>query len=152
MSAKNPAALGLAAAAAGLLIAACGSAGSQVEQAPATLKPIAGSQVQQVQLSASAIHRLGIVTQPVRMAASPDSGRAGSRTEIPYSAVVYDTDGSTWTYVKTAGRTFVRNRISVADIEGRTAVLTRGPAVGARVVTVGAPELLGAEYDISGEE
>lgn len=150
MSAKIPAALGLAAAT-GLLVAACGSASGQVEQAPATLKPIAGSQVQQVQLSAPAVHRLGIVTQPVRVAPGPGSG-AGRRSEIPYSAVVYDTDGSTWTYVEGAGRTFVRNRISIAAIEGRTAILTTGPAVGAQVVTVGAPELLGTEYDISGEE
>ena len=71
---------------------------------------------------------------------------------IPYSAVVYDTDGSTWTYVNTTGRTFVRDRITVAAIEGHSALLSAGPAVGARVVTVGAPELLGAEYDISGEE
>lgn len=151
MSAKNPAALGLAAAA-GLLVAACGSVSGQEEQAPATLKPIAGSRVQQVQLSAPAIHRLGIATQPVQVAASPGSGRAGRRTEIPYSAVVYDTDGSTWTYVEAAARIFVRNRISIAAIEDRTAILTTGPAVGAQVVTVGAPELLGTEYDISGEE
>jgi hypothetical protein len=151
MSAKNPAALGLAAAA-GLLVAACGTAGGQVQQAPATVKPIAGSRVQQVQLSAPAIHRLGIVTRPVRAAGGADSGRAGSRSEIPYSAVVYDTDGSTWTYVAATGRAFVRNRVSIAAIDGRTAILTTGPAVGAQVVTVGAPELLGTEYDISGEE
>jgi len=151
MSAKNPAALGLVAAA-GLLIAACGTASGQVEEAPATLKPIAGSRVQQVQLSAPAIHRLGIVTQPVRSAGGPGSGRAGRHSKIPYSAVVYDTDGSTWTYVEAAARTFVRNRVSIAAIDGRTAILTTGPAVGAQVVTVGAPELLGTEYDISGEE
>jgi len=151
MSAKNLAALGLAAAA-GLLVAACGSASGQAEQAPATVKPIAGSRVAQVQLSAPAIHRLGILTQPVRVAAGPGSGRVGHRTEIPYSAVVYDTDGSTWTYVAAAERAFVRNRVSIAAIDGRTAILTTGPAVGAQVVTVGAPELLGTEYDISGEE
>ncbi len=65
---------------------------------------------------------------------------------------MYDTDGSTWTYVEATGRTFVRNRVSIAAIDGRTAILTTGPAVGAQVVTVGAPELLGTEYDISGEE
>ena len=151
MSAKNLAALGLAAAA-GLLVAACGSASGQAEQAPATVKPIAGSRVAQVQLSAPAIHRLGILTQPVRVAAGPGSGRVGHRTEIPYSAVVYDIDGSTWTYVAAAERAFVRNRVSIAAIHGRTAILTTGPAVGAQVVTVGAPELLGTEYDISGEE
>ena len=152
MSAKSSAVQGLAAAAAGLLIAACGSASALVEETPVTLKPVPGSSVQQVQLSAAATHRLGIETQAVRMAAGADSGHPGPRTVIPYAAVVYDTDGSTWTYVESAARTFVRNRVTVADIEGHTAVLTKGPAVGAHVVTVGAPELLGAEYDISGEE
>jgi len=37
-------------------------------------------------------------------------------------------------------------------VEGGQPQVTKGPAVGAMVVTVGAPELLGAEYDISGEE
>jgi hypothetical protein len=151
MSAKNPVVAGLMAAVA-LFVAACGSASAQMEAAPATLKPVAGTHVQQVQLSAPATRRLGIVTQPVRVTGGADSGHPGPHKVIPYSAVVYDTDGSTWTYVETAPRTFVRHRITVADIEGRTAILTRGPAVGARVVTIGAPELLGAEYDISGEE
>jgi hypothetical protein len=151
MSAKSSAVQGLAAAA-GLLIAACGSASALVEETPATVKPVPGSSVQQVQLSAAATHRLGIETQAVRAAAGANSGRSGTHKVIPYSAVVYDTDGSTWTYVEGAARTFMRNRITVADIEGYTAVLTKGPAVGAQVVTVGAPELLGAEYDISGEE
>ena len=71
---------------------------------------------------------------------------------IPYSAVVYDNDGSTWTYVATAPRTFLRQRIAVGEISGDTAILVSGPALGAAVVTVGAPELLGTEYDISGEE
>ena len=151
MSAKNPVLLGLAFAA-GLFIAACGSVSAPAEEAPATLKPVAGSSVHQVQLSAVAAHRLGIETRAVRMAAGADSGHPGTHKVIPYSAVVYDTDGSTWTYVESAARTFVRDRITVAGIDGPTAVLTRGPAPGARVVTVGAPELLGAEYDISGEE
>jgi hypothetical protein len=46
----------------------------------------------------------------------------------------------------------VRQRITVRAIEGSTAVLTSGPAAGSAVVTVGAPELLGTEYNISGEE
>lgn len=158
MSATKPVTLGLAAAVV-LALAGCGSATGAAGPAPATLKPVAGSRVQQVQLSAAAVHRLGIQTQPVRPAGGASPGHAGVRAArasagavIPYSAVVYDTDGSTWTYVNTSGRTFVRDRITVAAIEGRSAMLSTGPAVGARVVTVGAPELLGAEYDISGEE
>ena len=53
---------------------------------------------------------------------------AGARKVIPYSAVVYDTDGSTWTYVNTAPRTYVREPITIAAIQGDVAVLDRGPA------------------------
>lgn len=158
MSATKPMLLGLAAAVA-LALAGCSSASGGGDPSPATLKPVAGSRVQQVQLTPAAVHRLGIQTQPVRPAGGARPGHAGVRaaqasagTVIPYSAVIYDTDGSTWTYVNRSGRTFVRDRITVAAIEGHSALLSAGPAVGTRVVTVGAPELLGAEYDISGEE
>jgi hypothetical protein len=138
-------------AAVGCVLAGCGGAGSNTDRPPATLKAIPGSPVKEVLLTARAEQRLGIATQPVRVAAGP-SGRHGSYEVIPYSAVVYDNDGSTWTYVNTTGRTFVRQPIVINAIQGSEAVLNRGPAVGAAVVTVGAPELLGTEYDISGEE
>ena len=54
--------------------------------------------------------------------------------------------------MNTAARTYVRQPITIAAILGSTAVLSSGPPVGAAVVTVGAAELLGTEYDISGEE
>jgi outer membrane murein-binding lipoprotein Lpp len=136
-----------AAAAVTLILAGCTGTDARVEQPQSTVKPIAGSPVQQVQLTEQAMRRLGITTGLVQAAARP--GQA--RTTIPYSAVVYDADGSTWTYVNTAERTFVRRSITVRVIDGSTAILTSGPAVGTAVVTVGAPELLGAEYDISGE-
>jgi hypothetical protein len=153
MSIKHPARASLLAAAAAVL-AGCGTAAT-AEVPPATVTQIAGSQVARLQLTGQAIHRLGITTQPVRelpAAEGKASARGGVRTVIPYSAVVYDTDGSTWTYVNTAAGTYVRQPIKVAEIRGRVAVLSSGPPTGAAVVTVGAPELLGTEYDISGEE
>jgi outer membrane murein-binding lipoprotein Lpp len=137
-----------AAAAVTLILAGCTGTDARVEHPQSTVKPIAGSPVQQVQLTEQAMRRLGITTGLVQAAARPGQG---TRTTIPYSAVVYDADGSTWTYVNTAERTFVRRSITVRVIDGSTAILTSGPAVGTAVVTVGAPELLGAEYDISGE-
>jgi hypothetical protein len=133
-----------------LILVGCGGSDALTEQPQSVVKPIAGSSVQQVQLTEQAMHRLGITTRPVQAAARTQPGQ-GTRKVIPYSAVVYDTDGSTWTYVNTAERTFVRQSIDVRGIDGSTAVLASGPAVGTAVVTVGAPELLGAEYDISGE-
>ena len=131
-------AIGLAALATGLAQAKIGSAA-------------AGAIAEKPELTGRAIQRLGIVVQPVR-AAPAAGGQTGGREVIPYSAVVYDTDGSTWTYANTAVRTFVRQPITIAAIQGNLAVLSGGPPVGTEVVTVGAAELLGTEYDISGEE
>jgi hypothetical protein len=149
MFTKKPVAM-WATTAAILILAGCGGPTAQVDQSPSTLKQVAGSPVPQVQLTEKAMQRLGITTVPVRAATASQSGQSG-RTVIPYSAVVYDNDGSTWTYVNTAARSFLRRGITIRVIDGSTAILARGPAVGTPVVTVGVPQLLGAEYDISGE-
>jgi outer membrane murein-binding lipoprotein Lpp len=142
-------AIGTAAAVA-LIVAGCSSTEARVEQPQSTVKPVAGSSVQQVQLTDQAMRRLGITTVPIKAATATQSAQ-GARTEIPYAAVVYGTDGSTWTFVETAARSFVRQSITVRAIDGSTAILASGPTVGTPVVTVGATQLLGAEYDISGE-
>jgi hypothetical protein len=147
MSPKHLYVAGLVIGAAAIL-AGCAAA-APAEAPPALIKPVDGSQIPQLQLTERAIQRLGIVTQPVRQAAT--AGQP-AREIISYSAVVYDTDGSTWTYVNTAARTYERKPITVTEIDGEIAQLSAGPAVGTAVVTVGAAELLGTEYDISGEE
>jgi hypothetical protein len=152
MLSKRPASLASAAAAAAALLTGCSVASAHQDPPPATVRSIPGSAVKQLQLTQQAIHRLGITTVAVRTAQAALDGRRGTYRLIPYSAVVYDNDGSTWAFVNTGPRTFVRQRIAVGAIQGSTAVLTAGPAPGAAVVTVGAPELLGTEYNISGEE
>jgi hypothetical protein len=160
------------AAGAAVTLAGCGAAVSASAPPPAIVTPIDGSQVQRLQLTPRAVQRLGITTEPVR-AVSGSAGRALSsagtahspaggagraagtaraREVIPYAAVVYDTDGSSWAYVNTAPGTYVREPIAITSIQGSLAMLSSGPAVGAAVVTVGAAELLGTEYDISGEQ
>lgn len=67
---------------------------------------------------------------------------------VPYSSVLYDTRGNTWVYINPKPLVFVRHAIAVDFIDGDIAVLTSGPAVGARVVSVGVPELYGAETGI----
>ena len=146
MSIKHPAIASLLAGAA-LILSACGTA-VPADAPPAAIIPVAGSQIPRVQLTSAAVQRLGITTQPVRAAAA----RTGAREVIPYPAVVYDTDGSTWTYVNTTARTYVRQPVTIAAISGNVALLSAGPPAGARVVTVGSAELLGTEYNISGEE
>ena len=147
MSPKHLSVAGLVIGAAAIL-AGCATA-APAEAPPALIKPVAGSQIPQLQLTERAVQRLGVVTQPVRQTAT--AGHA-AREIIPYSAVVYDTDGSTWTYVNTAARTYERKPISVTEIDGDVAQLSAGPPAGTQVVTVGAAELLGTEYNISGEE
>jgi hypothetical protein len=148
MSPKHLSVAGLVIGAAAIL-AGCASATPE-EAPPAVIKPVAGSQIPQLLLTERAVQRLGIVTQPVR-----DESAAGHRAGlevIPYSAVVYDTDGSTWTYVNVGAGTYQRKPVTVADIDGDIAQLSAGPPAGSQVVTVGAAELLGTEYNISGEE
>ncbi len=67
---------------------------------------------------------------------------------VPYSSVLYDVRGNTWVYINPKPLVFVRHAIKVDFIEGDNAVLTDGPAVGTKVVSVGAPELFGAETGI----
>ena len=149
MTMKHPAIASLVAGAA-LLLSACGTAAT-ADAPPATIIPVAGSDIPRLQLTPEAVQRVGIATEPVR-AASSRAASTGAREVVPYSAVVYGTDGSTWRFVNLAPRTYRREPITITAISGDIALLSAGPPVGARVVTVGSEELLGTEYDISGEE
>jgi|SRR4051794_763272 len=104
--------------------------------------------VRSVSLSDEAAKRLGIATQPVRAAHTP---KAAASVTIPYAALVYDQEGKTWTYVTMRPLTYLRAPVNVDHIDAGTAYLSRGPQAGSAVVTRGAVELLGAEYEISGE-
>jgi hypothetical protein len=67
---------------------------------------------------------------------------------IPYSSVIYDLHGDTWTYTSPEALTFVRHPINVDYIEGDVAVLTDGPSPGTAIVIVGAAELYGTEFGV----
>lgn len=124
-----------------LLATACG--GTPAEEASvesAVTKQVPGTDIVRVELSADAAERLGVRTVAVR------SDPMSSRAVIPYAAVLYDPDGSTWTYASPARLVYQRKDISVARIQGDAAVLSRGPPVGTVVVTAGATEIWGVEY------
>jgi hypothetical protein len=97
-----------------------------------------------VHLSQAAVDRLDLRTTAVTS--------ADGVLVIPYGAVVYEPDGSSWAYVQTADRTYQRQAIAIAGISGDTAALTSGPPAGALVVSQGAAELVGVETGIDGEE
>jgi hypothetical protein len=61
--------------------------------------------------------------------------------------VLYDLHGETWVYTNPSPLTFVRNRVSIDNIDGDLAVLSQGPPSGTAVVTVGVPELYGTEFE-----
>jgi hypothetical protein len=112
----------------------------------ATVEPVEGSDVSQVTLTAEAAERIDVQTVAVETASE---GHA--RMTIPYAAVLYDPAGDTWTYTSPETLVFVRAPIEVLRIDGDRAILSDGPAPGTEVVTVGAAELLGTEYEV-GEE
>ena len=64
---------------------------------------------------------------------------------VPHSSVLYDVRGKTWVYTNPKPLVYVRYAITVDFIEGDIAVLNDGPAVGTKIVSVGVPELFGAE-------
>ena len=92
----------------------------------------------QITLTADAAKRIDLKTAAVES--------DGGNTVIPYAAVLYDPDGATWTYTNPKPLVFVRADITVKDIDGERAILTKGPAAGTAVVTLGATELWGVEY------
>jgi hypothetical protein len=124
-----------------LLLAACGgTANEEAGAGPAAVEQVKGTDITRVTLTAEAARLLGVRTERVR------NEVAGSRTVIPYDAVLYDADGGTWTYTSPNPLVYQRADIRVARIDGVSAILTRGPPAGTRVVTAGATEIWGVEY------
>ncbi len=68
---------------------------------------------------------------------------------VPASSLYYDIQGGTWVYEQTKDHTFARRRVEVEQVDGNSAVLTRGLKPGAKVVTVGVAELYGTEFGFS---
>jgi hypothetical protein len=133
-------------AAAALALTACGSA----EGADSTTAKVAHVDTPSdggpgvITLSQAAVGRLAIATAPVT------NGAGG--LVVPYSAVVYEADGSSWVFVQTEPLTYQRAAIAISSIAGDAVNVTSGPPTGTEVVTVGAAELVGVEIGIDGEE
>ena len=88
----------------------------------------------------------------VQTAAIQDVDVSGTKQKImPYSALLYDTEGETWTFTNAEPLTYVRQKIKVDRIDGDKAILAQGPAAGTQVVTVGVAELYGSEEEFEEE-
>lgn len=137
---------------AAVLIVACGgtlgackpAAVKATETKPAHVELIAGTELHKVTLTARAAERLDIQTARVDEMVL----RGAKHKVVPYAAVLYDARGETWVYTNPEPLVFVRHAIHVEYINGDRAVLSQGPPAGTAVVTVGAAELFGAEFEI----
>jgi hypothetical protein len=135
-------------------LSGCSIADASHEPPPAEravqVKTTGEDQPAKVILSERAEQRLGIRTVAVRAIAAAHGKPAP--LVVPYAAVVYDADGESWAFSVAAVRTYIRVPIKISSITGDVVQLSSGPKVGTQVVVVGAPELVGAEAGISGEE
>jgi len=135
---------------AGLALAGCRATEEMAvdeEGGPAKVEHLDGAEPTRVTLTEEASKRLDVQTGTVR-----DMEVDGkTRRVIPYAAVLYDTEGNTWTYTCPEARVFVRHRIVVDYIDGELAILSEGPPPGTAVVIVGAEELYGSELEFEEE-
>jgi hypothetical protein len=140
--------------AAAFVVAAVSSTGCQRGEDEAAagaehayVAPVEGSEgLNKVTLTRAAAERLDIHTAAVKRDDAP------GRLVIPYSSLVYGTDGTTWVYTTTGNLTFVRAEVVVKSIEGESVHVAKGPPPGTEVVTVGVAELFGAEHGVGAED
>jgi hypothetical protein len=128
-------------------LSACGEASSGYDyetathHVPAKLEPIKGTDVQRVIFDAKAAERVGLQTAPIR--------QNGQGTVIPYDAVIYDADGKAYAYTAPEPLTYVRQEINIDHVAGNSVMLSDGPPAGTEVVTVGAAEVYGTEFEVA---
>jgi hypothetical protein len=124
------------------------TADSQVQDVP-------GADVKQVRLMPHAVARLGIQTVTVAAPVAPKAAGARPVTVVPYSAVLYAPDGSTWVYTVPQPLTYVREKVAVTAVRGTKgdqAYLSTAPSAGTTIVSVGVVELYGTELGIGAVE
>jgi hypothetical protein len=128
---------------ASLAVAACGApAKAPAAEAAVTVAKIEGSELKKLTLSEHAAQRLGVTTAEV--------AASGGAVTVPYSAILYDKHGTTWTYTNPAALEFVRAEVTVDHVTQGVAFLADGLDPGTKVVTVGAAELWGVETGVGG--
>ncbi len=114
-------------------------AASSAEE-PITVEEIAGTEISRLTLSASAADRLDIQTATVEP--------ASTGMVVPSAAVIIDPAGVYWVYTNPEPLVYIREEIRPVHEEGGEAFFDLGPPTGMAVVTVGVPELYGAEFGI----
>ncbi|MEO6472140.1 MAG: hypothetical protein ABIR57_09420 [Aeromicrobium sp.] len=84
--------------------------------------------------------QVGIQTTPV----------AGSNKlkELPYDALLYGADGTTFIYTSPKALTYRYAKITLEKIVGERIYFSEGPKVGTQVVTRGVPQVHGADIEL----
>jgi hypothetical protein len=121
-----------------------GSAGQVVGT---KIEPIPGSELNRLTLSAKAAGRLDIQAGQVAERQVTRAGTTSLRKVVPYSAVLYDSNSNTWVYTNPQPFVYVRQSIKIDYFDGDHAIILDGPDVGTAVVTAGAAELFGTEFE-----
>jgi hypothetical protein len=108
---------------------------------PAKLASVKGSgDVHRVTFTAEGARRVGLQRAPVKL--------SGKQKVVPYEALIYEAGGKTYVYTSPSRLTYLRERVWVDHVAGKRVFLTVGPRVGTRVVTVGATEVYGTEFEV----
>ena len=128
-----------------VLLAGCGGSRAPTIPSSGRLAGETATSPGQITLNALGAQRIGL--QVARASVSRASA-SGSTVSIPYSAVIYDPSGRTYAFERIAALTYREVPITVATIAGNSAYLTRGPAPGTLVVSVGAEELYGVQTGV----
>lgn len=108
---------------------------------PAAIEAVPGTDLHRITLTEHAVQRLGLTT------AQTANDSQTRKLTVPYAAILYDSAGKTWVYTNPEPLVYVRAPIIVERINADVAQLVDGPPPGTTVVTTGAAELFGAEFD-----
>lgn len=138
--------LSLVAVATALVPAACTGAGAGEEEEEVALvqtklkelKGYPGHHI--VTFTKTGVERADVSTTPV--------SQGKGQSELPYAALLYNADGSTFVYTATGPRTYRYTPIDLKKIVGETIYFTGGPKPGTPVVTSGVPQVHGADIEL----
>jgi hypothetical protein len=79
---------------------------------------------------------------------TPLAGSGGLRKVVPHSSLIYGAHGKTWVYTSPEPLTYIRHPVVVDYVEDDLAVLSDGPPADTEVVSVGAAEVYGTEFEV----
>jgi hypothetical protein len=117
------------------------------ETSPVHVEHLNGAQPTRVTLTSDAVKRLDLQTDSVQVA----NVNGVEKTIVPYSSIVYDTEGGTWVYASPQEGTYLRTAVQVESVDGDDVSIAAGLPAGTAVVTVGTEELFGSETEFEEE-